>query len=193
NEVVSLVATSRNLGENYAKLVELLGAPSGNGHGKYKENAGFRDRLILEHRDKTGKVIATRDSGWQDHKCLTNTGFASVAALLLLDVGDTGYDYVAIGTGVGAADPTDATLGTETHREAGTGTRVMTDVANDTAQLVATFSGYGGSEAITESGCLNAAVAGILLCRQKFDPLNLDWAALDSLSATWKVQAKAAA
>ncbi|GAI31610.1 unnamed protein product, partial [marine sediment metagenome] len=87
NEVVSLVATSRNLGENYAKLVELLGMPPGNGHGKYKENAGFRDRVILEHRDKDGNLIAKRDSGWQEHRCLTNTGFAEVSALLLIDVG----------------------------------------------------------------------------------------------------------
>ncbi|GAI63709.1 unnamed protein product, partial [marine sediment metagenome] len=88
NEVVSLIATSRNLGENYAKLVELLAASPGNGHKEYKETAGFRDRVILVHRDKDGKVIATRDSGWQKHQCLTNTGFASVAGLLLTDVGD---------------------------------------------------------------------------------------------------------
>ncbi|GAJ06819.1 unnamed protein product, partial [marine sediment metagenome] len=190
NEVVSLIATSRNLGENYAKLVELLGAPPGNG---YKETAGFRDRVILVHRDKDGKVIATRDSGWQDHKCLTNTGFASVAGLLLTDVGDTAYDYIGIGTGVVAADPTDTDLGTPVKRKAGTGTRETTTVANDTAQIVVTFAAadtLSGTQAITESGVMNAAEAGTMACRQTFDPMNLNWDAGDSLQVTWKVQAK---
>ncbi|GAI95792.1 unnamed protein product, partial [marine sediment metagenome] len=137
NEVVSLIATCRNLGENYAKLVELLAAlPS----AKYEEMAGFRDRVILEHRDKVGNLIAVRDSGWQEHECLTNTGFASVAGLLLIDVGDTGYDYIGIGTGVVAADPTDTDLGTPVKRKAGTGTRQTTAVANDTSQIVVTFA-----------------------------------------------------
>ena len=190
NEVVSLIATSRNLGENYAKLVELLGAPPGNG---YKETAGFRDRVILVHRDKEGKVIATRDSGWQDHKCLTNTGFASVAGLLLTDVGDTAYDYIGIGTGVVAADPTDTDLGTPVKRKAGTGTRETTTVANDTAQIVVTFAAadtLSGAQAITESGVMNAAAAGTMACRQTFDPMNMNWDAGDSLQVTWKVQAK---
>ncbi len=190
NEVVSLIATSRNLGENYAKLVELLGAPPGNG---YKETAGFRDRVILVHRDKEGKVIATRDSGWQDHKCLTNTGFASVAGLLLTDVGDTAYDYIGIGTGVVAADPTDTDLGTPVKRKAGTGTRETTTVANDTAQIVVTFAAadtLSGTQAITESGVMNAAAAGTMGCRQTFDPMNMNWDAGDNLQVTWKVQAK---
>ncbi|GAI89767.1 unnamed protein product, partial [marine sediment metagenome] len=80
NEVVSLIATSRNLGEDYAKLVELLGAPPGNGH---KEGAVFRDRVITEHRDKDGNLISRRDSGWQEHECLTATGFAAIAGLFL--------------------------------------------------------------------------------------------------------------
>ncbi|GAI76125.1 unnamed protein product [marine sediment metagenome] len=193
NEVVSLIATSRNLGENYAKLVELLAASPDNGRKEYKETAGFRDRVILVHRDKDGKVIATRDSGWQDHKCLTNTGFASVAGLLLTDVEDTAYDYIGIGTGVVAADPTDTDLGTPVKRKAGTGTRETTTVANDTAQIVVTFAAadtLSGAQAITESGVMNAAAAGTMACRQTFDPLNLNWDAGDSLQVTWKVQAK---
>ena len=190
NEVVSLVATSRNLGENYSKLVELMAAPSGDGHG---EVAGFRDRVILEHRDKDGNLIAKRDSGWQKHECLTNTGFASVAGLLLTDVGDTAYDYIGIGTGVGAADPTDTDLGTPVKRKTGTGTRVTTTVANDTSQIVVTFAAadtLSGTDAITESGVMNAAAAGTMICRQTFAALNINWDAGDSLQVTWKIQAK---
>ncbi len=190
NEVVSLIATSRNLGEDYAKLVELLNKVSGDG---YKELAGFRDRVILEHFDKDGNLIDKRDSGWQEHECLTNTGFASVAGLLLTDVGDTAYDYIGIGTGVVAADPTDTDLGTPVKRKAGTGTRQTTAVANDTSQIVVTFAAadtLSGTDAITESGVMNAAVAGTMACRQTFDPLNINWDSADSLQVTWKVQAK---
>lgn len=191
NEVISLVATSRNLGEDYAKLVELLNNVSGDGH---KETAGFRDRVILEHRDKDGNLIARRDSGWQEHECLTNVGFAEVSALLLPDVGGTAFDYIGIGTGAVAADPTDTDLGALVKRKAGDGTQETTAVADDTAQLVATFSkavdGLTGTDAITESDVMNSAAAGAELCRQVFDPLNLDWDSLDTLAVTWKVQAK---
>jgi len=216
NEVVSLVATSRNLGENYAKLVELLGGSSGNGNGKYKEVGGFRDRVILEHRDKDGNLIerdkdgnlitqrvggnppGTRDSGWQDHKCLTNFGFAEVTALMLTDVGGTAFDYIGIGTGAVAADPTDTDLGAEEARKAGTGTQQTTDVANDTAQIIATFAaadGLAGVDAITEGGVLNGASPGVhpavhMLCRQTWAALNIDWDSGDTLACTWKVQAK---
>lgn len=192
NEVVSLIATSRNLGENYAKLVELLGAPPGDGNG-HKEGAGFRDRVITEHRDKDGNLISRRDSGWQDHECLTDTGFASVAGLLLTDVGDTAYDYLAIGTGAVAADPTDATLGGEEGRKAGTGTRQTTDVANDTAQVQATFSdadGLAGVDAITEVGMFNGTPAGTMLMRQVFAVQNIDWDSGDTYQVTVKIQAK---
>jgi hypothetical protein len=190
NEVVSLIATSRNLGEDYARLIDLLSKASGNG---YKELAGFRDRVILEHRDKDGNLIASRDSGWQEHRCLTNTGFAEVAGLILADVGGIAFDYIGIGTGTTAAAATDTALETEVKRKAGTGTRATTTVTNDTAQLVVTFAAadtLSGTDAVTESGVLNASSAGTLLCRQTFAALNINWDAGDSLQTTWKVQAK---
>jgi hypothetical protein len=190
NEVVSLIATSRNLGEDYAKLVELLTKASGDG---YKETAGFVDRVILEHRDKDGNLVAKRDSSWQEHKCLCNLGFKEVAGLILTDVGGTAFDYIGIGTGTTGALATDTTLGTEVKRKAGTGTRVTTTVTDDTAQIVVTFAAadtLSGTDAITESGVLNAAAAGVLLCRQTFSALNINWDAGDSLQVTWKVQAK---
>ena len=190
NEVVSLIATSRNLGENYAKLVELLGAPPGNGH---KETAGFRDRVILEHRDKDGNLIAKRDSDWQEHECLCNLGFKEVAGLFLTDVGGTAFDFIGIGTGTTGALATDTALETEVKRKAGTGTRVTTTVTDDTSQIVVTFAAadtLSGTDAITESGVLNAAAAGVLACRQTFAALNINWDQGDSLAVTWKVQAK---
>ncbi len=191
NEVVSLIATSRNLGEDYAKLVELLTAPSGNGHKK--EANVYRDRLITEHRDKDGNLISKRDSDWHDHECLTNTGFASTAGLLLTDIGDTAYDYIGIGTGAVAADPTDTDLGANVKRKAGTGTRQTTTVADDTSQIIVSFAaadGLAGTDAITESGVMNAGVAGTMLCRQVFAVQNIDWDAGDTYQVTWQVQSK---
>jgi len=192
NGIVSLIGTARNLGLDYEELVRALG-----GEKMFKEPMQIRDRLTAVVRTKDGKIKLdengkpmVRDTGWSPNG-ITNLGFADVAALILLDVADpTQYDYIAIGTGVAAFDPTQTTLTTETHREAGTGTRVLTAVANDTAQLVHTFSGYAGSEGIQESGVFNAAVAGTMLCRQTFAVLNIDWAAGDSLQITWRVQCK---
>ena len=189
NGVVSLIGIARNLGMEYEELVRALG-----GGGKvFKEPMTIRDRLITEHRDKAGKLISRRDSGWRGNG-LTNLAFADVAALILLDVADpTQYDYIGIGTGVTAFDPAQTDLITPVKRKAGTGTRVTTTVANDTAQLVVTFAAadtLSGTDAITESGVFNAAAAGTMFCRQTFAVQNIDWDAGDTYAVTWKVQAK---
>ncbi len=216
NEVISILGMSRNLGSDYKKLIAMLSkTPEGRKLAKqiiksFGEAGELRDRVILEHRDKDGNLIerdkdgnltaqqkdgnpiGIRDSGWQ-HRCLTNTGFASVAGLLLTDVGDTAYDYIGIGTGVVAADPTDTDLGTPVKRKVSTGTRQTTAVANDTAQLIATFAAadtLSGTDAITESGVMNAGAAGTMICRQVFAALNINWDAGDTLQITWKIQAK---
>lgn len=137
---------------------------------------GFFTRLIKRLR---GQVC--------NQDLITNAGFAAVAGLILTDIAVNDFDYLAIGTGVVAADVTDTTLGTETHRVAGTGTRVQTTVANDTAQLVVTFSGFAGTEAVTEIGMFNATPAGNMLMRQVFTALNVDWDEGDSIVMTVKV------
>lgn len=142
---------------------------------KIKDNffAAFIKKLL-------GKVI--------EKDLVTNAGLAAIAGLILTDVSVNDYDYLAIGTGTTPANAADTTLETETHRVAGTGTRVQTAVANDTAQLVVTFSGFSGTEAVTEIGMLNAAAAGDLLMRQVFSVLNVDWDQGDSLVMTVKIQ-----
>ena len=57
-------------------------------------------------------------------------------------------------------------------RAAGTASRSTTDVTNDTAELTKTFS-VTGTVAVTESGALNAASAGVLLARQVFSAVNV--------------------
>ena len=119
---------------------------------------------------------------------ITNAGKAAMAGLDLKDISVNDFDWLAIGTGTTGFLATQTTLVTETHREAGTGTRVMTTVANDTAQLVATFSGYSGTEAITEIGKFNAVSGGDMQMRQTFAAFNMDWDQGDNLGATVKVQ-----
>jgi len=80
--------------------------------------------------------------------------------------------YMAIGTGTNAAAAGDTALQTESYRVAGTATLVTTTVANDTCQLVGTFS-ITGSSAITEMGILNAASVGTLLVRNVFSAYNV--------------------
>jgi len=139
--------------------------------------------LTIVCKDKSGRIKARR----KVKNVITNTGKASMAGLLLADVTEPAYDYVAIGTGTTPAAATDTALEFETHREAGTGTLTTVNVTNDTAQLVAIFSGYTGTEAVTEAGMFNDPTAGDMLCRQTFAAINVDWGAGDSIEITWRV------
>lgn len=119
---------------------------------------------------------------------ITNAGKAAVAGLILKDISVNEFDWLAIGTGVTAFNAEQTALVAETHRVAGTGTRVQTAVANDTAQLVVTFSGFTGEEAVTEIGEFNADADGDMLMRQTFSALNVDWDEGDGIVMTVKVQ-----
>jgi len=191
NNILSLIGLTRNIGDDYQQLLTELRKLLEN-TGERKEQMAVRDRVILEVRDKNGRLKQKYDSGWSLNG-ITNAGFAEVAGLLLTDVGGTAFDYIAIGTGTTAFDPTQTTLVSEISRKAGTGSRVTTSVTNDTAQLQAQFSsadGLSGTSAVTESGVFNASSGGTMLCRQTFSALNIDWDAGDTLTVTWKIQVK---
>jgi len=201
NEIMSLIGTTKNLSLDYQKLIDLLNKLSSQPQTpqnpqtqekKAKEPMGIRDRVILTVKDKNGNVKQEYDSGWSPNG-LTNAGFASVAGLILTDVGDTPYDYLAIGTGSTAFDPTQTALVTEIKRKAGTGTRVTTSVTNDTANLTTTFSsadGLTGTSSVTEVGMFNASTGGTMLMRAVFTALAINWDAGDTLQVTVKIQAK---
>lgn len=119
---------------------------------------------------------------------ITNAGAAGVASRINGHGSEAAFTYIAVGTGTTAANVADTTLETESataglSRAAATASRVTTDVTNDTAQLVKTFS-VTGTVAVTESGVLNAASSGILLARQVFSAINVVNG--DSLQVTWK-------
>ena len=119
---------------------------------------------------------------------VTNAGLAGEASRNNGAGGEAAFTYISIGIGDTAANVTDTTLESEIttnggERGAGSASRVTTDVANDTAQLVLTFN-FTGTFAVTESGVLNAASAGTLLARQVFTAINV--VSGDSLQVTWK-------
>jgi len=152
---------------------------------EFKGKAGIKGWFTLRHL-RNGKIIEERTI----NNTVVNVGFAQVAGLLLTDVGGTAFDFIAIGTGTTAATVTDTALETEIasgggERADAAGSRITTSVTNDTAQLLATFD-FTGSFAVTESGVLNAASAGIMLSRQVFGAINV--VSGDSIQVTWKIQ-----
>ena len=154
----------------------------------------FKDWMEAIVYDKDGNIKQTH----YGEDLITSAGKAAIPALILKDVTSvSGYEWVAIGSGATAASTGDTALEAERVRAAGTGTRVTTTVTNDTAQLVYVFASgkpsglYGtstGTQAIEESGLYSELTGGVLLCRQTFNALNIDWGGGDSLSITWKVQ-----
>jgi len=130
---------------------------------------------------------------WSDSRLISNlvvsAGAAGVASRINGAGSEAAFTYIAVGIGTTAAAAGNTTLESEIvdsglARAAATASRVTTDVTNDTAQLLYTFS-VTGTKAVTESGVLNAASAGTLLARQVFSAVNVVNG--DSLQITWKL------
>ena len=129
---------------------------------------------------------------WSDSRLISNlvvsAGAAGVASRINGAGSEAAFTYIAVGIGTTAAAAGNTTLESEIvnsglARAAATASRVTTDVTNDTAQLLYTFS-VTGTKAVTESGVLNAASAGTLLARQVFSAVNVVNG--DSFQVTWK-------
>lgn len=130
---------------------------------------------------------------WAATKAVRNgvptVGKALIAGLINGSGSPAAATYIAVGTGTTAFAAGDTALQTEATtsglaRAAGTISLVTTTTTNDTAQITKTFT-VTGSVAVTESGVLNAAASGTLLCRQTFSAINVVNG--DSLAITWKV------
>ncbi len=147
----------------------------------------IRFRLVGEYEIKLVGKDGTVKEVRKGKNVITNVGKAQVAGLIN-GVVTTPFNYIAIGTGTTTPAATDTALATETHRkQADSVSRATTNVTNDTAVLVATFSGYTGTEAVTESGVFDASSGGNMLCRQTFSAINVNWGAGDSLQITWRI------
>ena len=141
--------------------------------------------LIKLELTRDGKVIESREI----KNTITNTGKAEAINLLGNVSSPTAFTYLAVGIGTTAADATDIALESEIvdsglERAAATVTRQQTTVANDTLQLVKSWT-VTGTKAVTEAGILNDASTGILLGRQVFSAINV--VAGDTLALTYKV------
>jgi hypothetical protein len=96
---------------------------------------------------------------------------------------NTVMTHMAIGTGTTAAALTQTTLVTELDRN------VLTTsggtVSGATIQYACTWAAADGTGAITEAGIFDAASAGDMLARTKFDVVNKG--ASDSMTVTWTI------
>jgi hypothetical protein len=149
------------------------------------ENMQLHGEIILEHF-RNGELLETKHI----KNLVVSAGKAGVASRINGDGAEAVFNYIAIGTGTAAAAAGDTTIGAEIttaggQRATGTASRVQTSVANDTAQLLKSFS-FTGSFAVTETGMLNASSAGTLLAHQVFSAINV--VSGDSLQVTWKIQ-----
>jgi hypothetical protein len=175
---------------------------------------GIIDEIEWVHRDKNGKVLKRYKSNtrWnrflrrlhlKRHECITYDGMRIVAGLMTVDVGNTAFDYIGIGTGVTGAAVADRALGTQKSRLGGalcTGTIVKTDAGCtfDTSQLVVVFSKAndagltGAVQNITEVGVFNhtSNVTDTMLWRQTFTAEPMKWDDGDTLEMTCKTQVK---
>ncbi len=165
----------------------------GNVKPVFQQNALFtwlmKKGILSPHAPKIPFLLGNWGTHLNLSNLITNAGFAGAASRLNGAGAEAAFDYIAVGTGATAANVADTTLQTETaasglSRAQGTASRVTTDVTNDTAQVLKSFS-VTGTVAVTESGLLNAAAAGVLLCRQVFSAVNVVNG--DTLQVTWKI------
>lgn len=166
---------------------------NGNVKKTFQENALFRwlmrKGILSPHAWKVPLLLGHWTDFAMRANLVTNAGKAEVSNLVGGVSTPVAFGFIAVGTGTTAAAAADTTLQTETTtsglaRAASTNSRVTTTVTNDTAQFLKSFS-VTGTVAVTESGVLNAASAGTLLCRQVFAAINV--VSGDTLQITWKV------
>lgn len=122
---------------------------------------------------------------------IVNVGAAAVAAQISGAATFPVFQYIGVGVGTASAAAADTALGSEIldsglSRGTATISRVTTDVTNDTAQGVLSFS-VTGTKAVTESGFFNhiGTATGTMLARQTFSAINV--VSGDTLQITWKI------
>ncbi len=150
-----------------------------NALGRSLRRAGLEVRIPF--------LTGTHDLVLKNNNLITNVGHAAANARLSGQGSYSTFVNLAIGTGTTAAAAADTALQTEITtlggaRGAATASQVTTTVANDTTQLVKTWT-FTGAFAVTEEGILDQAVSGgNLLAHQVFAAINV--ASGDSLTVT---------
>ena len=146
-----------------------------------KENCGLKGWWRIEVVSPEGVVKDVREV----ENVIAATGMREVAGLILTDIGGTGFDYLALGTASTAPSTANTTLGAEFYRTAGTGTRVTTTHADDTAQLSGSFT-MTTTATLNECGIFNSSSVGVLLARTTYSAISTE--NNDTVNAVYKVQ-----
>lgn len=158
-------------------------------------------RFLLKHGlispfwqdSRFASIVAPLFGSWGYKRKVSNlvvdAGKAGVASRINGAGSESAFTYIAVGTGTTSPTASDTTLETELSadglsRASATASRVTTDVTDDSARLVNTFS-VTGTQAVTESGMFNAASSGVMLARQTFSAINVENG--DSLQITWTI------
>lgn len=142
-------------------------------------------------------ITGRKEYGFKIHNLITNAGLAGLAARIIWDSGEGDlvkqFKYLALGIGTTAADAADTTLESEIvdsglARTIATLSTITTTVADDTAQLVYTWTSATNTKAVTECGVLSDSTGGILLGRQVFPAINLVGTNNDQLVLTYQIK-----
>jgi len=116
-------------------------------------------------------AVLGEDGEERSHQVVPNTimnaGKAVVSGLIVKDIGEDAFDYLAIGTDNTAPNATQSALIAETYRVAGTGSQETTTVTDDTARLTASMS-ITDSNVFAEAGVFNSSSTGDMLARTTF-------------------------
>jgi hypothetical protein len=145
------------------------------------EHLTLKGSLNVILRDENGNI---KDERFVDNLVVT-AGLGYITERMV-GTGSVVMSHMAIGTGSTAPAAGNTALVTQNARVALTSTtRVLTTVANDSVQYVASFPAGTGTGALREAGIFNDPSAGTMLCRTVYDLINKG--ELDSLTITWKV------
>ena len=131
----------------------------------FSQGVKFDGIYTIEVRDKDGNL---KDREVVEN-LIVNTGLAEIAGLIGNTGTPTAFTYLAVGSASTAAAATDTTLETELtdgglERASAAVTRQTTNAANDTLQLVKTFT-VTGTKTVREVGVFNDASVGTMLSR----------------------------
>jgi hypothetical protein len=118
---------------------------------------------------REGSIVEERNV----YNTVTAAGKASMAGLILTDVGGTAYDNIAIGTGTTAPATSQTTLVGEKYRSSCTGSQQTTTVTNDTARLTCSIN-ITATNTMSEAGVFNATASGTMLARATYSSISVN-------------------
>lgn len=139
------------------------------------ENLQVMGEVVLTLTDENGNLKQRQEI----KNLVVTTGLDYISDKIVSTA--TTVSHLALGTGTAAAAAGQTTLGNEIDRN----TFSSSTSANGVCTFNATFTAGEATGAITEAGIFNAASAGTMLCRTRFDAVNK--AAGDSLAITWVI------